>query len=430
MGGRIGGRTVSARPGGRDEGGFTIVEVIVGLFVFALVAVAALNVIVVTLRGLQQNSARTVAANLAARQVEAVRAQAASNIPVGLKTYTKDVGNTTYTIRQTANFVTNSGPSSACDSSSGSLAGKHVSVTVTWPNMGTAKAPQVDTMVAIKLGTDSVDQTSKGVLALAVKNGSGAAVPDIPVTLNPGNATYITGDDGCIVYTNLTPGAYTATVNQAGYVGTASTQSYTMNSLGVMAGTISKATLYYGPAKTVDITHDGPPSALVPGALPVKIGGGQMTDQTLPLCGGSPTSACISAQPLGTAKELYQEMYTAWAGACLDPMASGTATADVRSAPSATATVPVGVLTATVTYGGSPEPNANVTLTRKSLDITKPAPCADTETYTLSVGATGTAQIVLPYGKWQVKVPGGTLQEISLTGTGKTAVVTLPDTSH
>jgi prepilin-type N-terminal cleavage/methylation domain-containing protein len=416
----------------RDDAGFTLIEVIVALFIFAVLSLSALNVIVGTMHSSQANANRTIAANLVTRQIESVRTQHASAIPNGLQTYTRTVGSTVFTIRQTASYVTNNNAASVCTAGSGALASKLVTVTATWPGMGTVKAPRADTMIAVDIGTDNLNQSGLGTLALAVTDAGGSPLPDVAVTLTPGNLSQTTGDDGCLVYPSLTVGTYSATVNTAGYVGTGSAQASTLNSLGVIAGTVTKGTLYYDTAASITITDDAPVTATLPTLptlVPVHIGASLMVDRTLSVCPGTPTSACISAQPLGMARELYPDMYTIWAGQCLDPSASSQISADVRTASSATAVIPVGAVTVTVRYHGTAEPATQVTVMRQSLSSSTPASCAGTESYTVAL-PTGTTEVALPYGKWLVTGPGGASQTVSLTSTNTTDTATVNDNTH
>ena len=48
----------------------------------------------------------------------------------------------------------------------------------------------------------------------------------------------------------------------------------------------------------------------------------------------------------------------------------------------------------------------------------------------MSVGATGTTLLALPYGKWLVTAPGGGQTPISLTSATPTGTVSLTDSSH
>jgi len=421
---------MTARDRTPGEAGFTLMEVMIGLFIFSVVSLAALNVIVRTLQTVRDNNARNVAANLVTRQLESVRTQHATQIPDGLQTYTRTVGGIPFSVKQTATYVSSNGPVSVCTTGSGQLSSKRVTVTVSWPGMGTVKAPKADTLVSIDLASDNLNQPTLGTLALAVDDAGGTPLPNVRVTLTPGNVIQTTGEDGCIVFANLAAGGYSATVDQTGYVGTGSAQATTVNSLGVIAGGVTKGTLYYGTASSVAVTSSVAATATPPATLPLHFGASLMVDRTLAVCGTTPTSACISAQPFGTANELYPDVYTIWAGQCLDPTASSQVSADLRTTTPGAAVVPMGSASVTVNWHGSPEPNAMVTVTRQSLNATTPAPCAGTETYSVSVGATGTTLLALPYGKWLVTAPGGGQTPISLTSATPTGTVSLTDSSH
>ena len=282
------------RPAAGDPG-FTLVEVVVAMSMFAVAATVMLGLLVRTTAVARDNIRRTAAANLAMSQIEAVRTSSATSIADGQTTTTKTIGNTTYTIKQLANYVSSNSSTSVCTGSGSTLAYKLVTVTVTWPNMGSVKAVRADTLKAVGIGTDGLDSTL-GTLAILVAGTSGAIQSGVTVTLSSG-ASKTTGDDGCAVFTGLTPATYSVSTSMTGYTGTANTQATTVGSLGVTAGGVTRGTVVYDTTRAVTVALDSPTGAIVPSTMPLRVGDSYLSEYTLSTCPSSVTASCTSGVP-------------------------------------------------------------------------------------------------------------------------------------
>ena len=379
------------------DAGFTLVEAVVAMAVFAVAASVTLGLILQTGRVAGGNVRRTAAANLAMRQIESVRSTSALSIPDGLQVSTKTVGGTQYTIKQNANYLASGAATSVCASSGSSLAYKLVTVTVTWPDMGTIKPIRADTLKAVGVGTDGLDQTSLGTIALLVAGSTGTPQSGVTVTLNPGSVTRVTGDDGCAVFAAQTVGTYTATASMAGYAGVANTQTATVGSLGVTAATISRGTLMYDTTRSAVVQLDNTVGAYVPAGMPLRLGDTYIPEVTYPVCSGSPTAACTSGTP-GTVQGLFPEVYAIKVGACTEVTPSQ-ATVDLRpaAADGTTVTVPVGTVRVEVKNA------LGTSLAGRTVTATHSSGC--TETYTLPATTAGGSGLVLPYGTWTLSTP-------------------------
>lgn len=399
-----------------DDGGFTLVEAVVAMAVFAVVASVTLGLIVATGRVAGGNIRRTAAANLAMRQIEAVRSTSALSIPDGLQTSTRTVGGTLYTIKQNANYLASGATTSVCASSGSSLAYKLVSVTVTWPNMGAIKPIRADTLKAVGVGTDGLDQTNLGTIALLVAGSTGTPQSGVTVTLEPGTVTRVTGDDGCAVFAGQAVGSYTATASMAGYAGVGNTQTASVGSLGVTAATISRGTLMYDTTRSVVVQLDSTAGAHVPDGMPLRLGDTYLPEATYPLCSGTPTAACTSGTP-GTVQGLFPEVYAIKVGACTEVTPS-LATVDLRpaAADGSTVTVPVGTVTVEVRNA------IGTSLAGRTVTATHDSGC--TETYTLPATAAGGSGLVLPYGTWTLSTPIAAASVVMVT-----SVVTVSPTA-
>ena len=390
--------------------------------VFAIMVSAVLGLILRTAQVARSNNARVVAASLANRQIESVRGQRAIDIPDGGVTRTDSVGNITYTIKQTANYLPPDTTTSVCASSGSQLAYKLVTVKVTWPNMGQVKDVRADTLVALGIGNDALDD-STGSIALAVMGATGAAVSGITVTLSSGDSV-TTGEDGCAVFTGLAPDTYTATADASGYVGVANAQVTSVSSIGVTAASIARASLVYDTTRTLTLAAGGPAGYTMPTGIPLMFRDTYLSPASYPACGATP-AGCLSAFP-GQAQYLFPAVYDVWAGSCADARVPTTFDVTPASADASTVTVGMGSALVDVQVGGASTAGRSVYAVHDK-ETAGPAPyCASGATYTLPASQVGGVGVLLPYGTWTFSLtsfepgtapPAGSLT-VSLTSSG------------
>ena len=430
-------RRVTARTAGdaraTGDAGFTLIEVIVAMSIFAVAASITATYVVRTSDVTRGNLRRTTAANVGASVIEAVRTTKAVSIPDGTTTLApRTVGNTTYTITQTAKYVTSGSNSRVCSGTGTSLAYKLVTVKVTWPNMGSTKPVRLDTLKAVTLGTGTGElSTSTGSLAIQVSTANGGAVPDVPVTVTMGGstATRTTEDDGCVVFTGLAAGTWSASASVAGYAGTTNVQAASIGSLGVTAGGLARGTLYYDVAGSVAVSFDAAPGTLVPSQMPLRIGGTFMTEYSLGTCPTTVVAGCTTGVP-GTIKGIFPDNWTVKVGSCVETTPSS-ATIDLRSVTGTqNLTLPVAAPTVTIKnlVGGAASSSRTITLRHNN-----GTGCASGETYTVtSTGTAAGTRFVLPYGTWTISTTSvgtaaGTLlsSTVTLSATNKNPTIAL-----
>lgn len=386
------------------EEGFTIIENLVSMVLFALMAVIAVGLIVEITSVSRTDTRRVTADNLANQAIEAARSQRALDIPAGGTTSQVLVDGTAYNVAQTANFVSSGDQTSICNTSSGSrIAYKLVTVSVTWPNMGNVKPVRADTLRSLGIGTDGLN-VGQGVAAVGVQDNTGAPVNGIAVTLAPTSVQVMTGADGCAVFAGLDPAVtYTASVNQPGYVGTDGTQSVTTRPIGIAGGSVSRVPLSYAQPGTLMVPYVAPAQTAVPSALAFSLNSSKFQTPTrvFPYCAGG-ASGCLTAGPGSvTAASLFPNLYTAWAGTCGDAKPSSPPGATVAAAGTATASPAVSLAGLTVTVsasGGQPGTIQSITAVHAA-----DATCASGERYVLNNPANGTG-IALPAGTWTATI--------------------------
>ncbi|MEJ2579245.1 MAG: type II secretion system protein [Kineosporiaceae bacterium] len=379
------------------EAGFTMMEAVVAMAVFAIMVTAVLAVVLRVTQVARSNNHRVVAASLANRQIESVRGQKATDIPNGGLTRTETIGTTPYTIAQTANYLPSDATTSVCASSGSELAYKLVTVLVTWPDMAEVQPVRADTLIPVGVGSDGLDET-KGSVALSVLGADGAPVTGITVTLSPGSSAVTTGSDGCAVFTELAPTTYTATADTTGHVGVTNSQLTTVASIGVSASTVTRATLVYDTDRTVNLEVAGPAGYTLPSGVPLYLRDTYVAAAEYPACTGT-GQGCLTGFP-GQARSLFPATYDAWAGGCADAVTATTFDLTAASADGSTVAVGTGSALVDVQVGGI----STAGLTVYAVHATEPTGtfpyCAAGATYTLPASEVGGVGVLLPYGTW------------------------------
>jgi Tfp pilus assembly protein PilV len=413
------------------EGGFTMVEVVMAIFIFALVITGVTVGMTSSLNLTRQNRNRSIAANLASQEMDTVRSTDFVDIPLGQVVSTQSVDGVAYTITREAGWVTANAASGPCQAPSGSsLAYLSVRVSVSWNGMKGVKAPVSDTVITPPVGT--YDPNS-GHVAVTVLNAAGEPQAGVPVTFTGGsvNATQTTTSDGCAFFAYEPAGSYTVTLSRLGYV---SDQGVTTPSQAatVVAGSTVPLQFQYDSAATINATlqpSGGAPLPASPG-IPVSLGNTHILPSGVKSVAGSGTARTIgSLFP-------FADGYALWAGACSDadpegimpaggpyyPGASRDAAVAVTPGGSVASAVTLPAATVqTLTLLGLPRPNVAVTATHVvPSGVTADPGCPGGATYALgTTDGSGRLIVGLPYGTWT----------ISAAGTSTTAQVTLDPTA-
>ena len=223
-------------------------------------------------------------------------------------------------------------PRSATAPPGAKLGYKRITVQVTWDTMGTIQPVRSDTLMT--LGANGPDP-NKANIAVKVRDRNALPQDAVLVSISPGGVSQQTGYDGCVVFTNLNRGTtYTTTLNTTGYVdpnGVATpAQSVVIPSTGT-ANQVYKVAFDYDQSSRLSLTVNTQdatypvPSALL-NVLPVTLGSTTLWATTSYrklfldcTSAGATAGACIT--PTGTPRQLpnlYPIAYSAWSGACSD----------------------------------------------------------------------------------------------------------------
>ncbi|MBX3097813.1 MAG: carboxypeptidase regulatory-like domain-containing protein [Homoserinimonas sp.] len=208
-----------------SDAGFGIIEIIVAMLVFAIIATGIAYTMVASLDLTRDSTAREQAANLAAQEIDLARS--IDNLfNLQSKTTTTTINGTTFTITRTAKWVSDPNVDQRCGIGGGILRYKRVNVTVGWVGM-TSLLPPVHADTLIDPGV-RINDPDLGTVLISVTDSSGNGVSGVSVQVTPSTpangATSLdaqpdaTDSEGCTYALKVQPGNYDVTVSKSGYV--------------------------------------------------------------------------------------------------------------------------------------------------------------------------------------------------------------------
>ena len=395
----------------RGEQGVSLVELVVALTVAVVIMTGIANGLVRALWVSGDSKNREVATNLAAAAIDQARATTTYSTLLGTTTI-QNVNGLDFTILRSVTSYLSTGSSSPCDGSASSfIKYKKISIKVTWPTMpATTDAVRAQTLLAPNVS--SFDPTLGNVGAKVV-NALGQPVEGIMVTLVGGttNLAQFTDPDGCAFFDSLPAASYTATANSAGYVASSGVNQPTVPAT-VSSGATTPIIFDYDKQGSFNVAL-GDTTYPAPNAVSVGIGNSSLLpDGTQSVLGTGIARLITHSFP-------FPSGYTVWAGSCADADPEGknalgpyhpssirgaAIMASATNPPTVTpqmAKVRVVVLTA----AGAPVVGVTPVLTHAGT-----APCDYPEAFTLANSdANGQSLASMPWGTWDVTVPGYTL---------------------
>jgi prepilin-type N-terminal cleavage/methylation domain-containing protein len=406
----------------RRQDGFTVVELVVAITVFALVFAAVSAGIGRALQIDRGNRNRSAAAYLAARQLEEVRAEPFALVTLGRTTCDYTVAScdlpSPYSVVQEVAWASPGSTATSCGvptASGATLAYKRVTVTVTWPDMAGVDPVTSQTLLTPPGGT--YDPNAGHVLVQAFDRDALPLAGQTVSLSGPAAASQTTDSDGCAFFAYLDPGTYTATMGTSGYVDRQGNQPASQTA-GVTASQITRVQFDYDRAATLSITLVPPSGAVLPSGMAMTVANSNLTVGTKSFSQastGSGTTRTIT--PLFP----YASGYQVWAGDCADadPVATGGSRgAALASNPAATTPGSANLDAVDVVVRDS----SGTAVGGATVEAIHAAGtgCTSGETLTsaTTTDGTGKLRLALPFGTWTIKATGGGM-------TGQTGAPTL-----
>ncbi|WP_181433465.1 prepilin-type N-terminal cleavage/methylation domain-containing protein [Curtobacterium sp. MCPF17_031] len=425
-----------------NQDGFTIIEVMVAMTVFAIIAAGFAAGIASTLYLTQDNRSREAALNLANQALDAARSTK-DVFTLDDDTSTQTVGNQAYSIRRTTNWINSDGTDNSCGAGSGVLAYKRVSISVSWTS-GTSprqKSVDLDTLIS---PASAVSSASASTIVVGVQTANGGPNEGVTVTIAPvsGGAASLaaqpapTDGNGCSYALGVKPGTYKITINKSGNIDTAyqTSPSYVITT---SQGGIGNKSFLYDQALSVNI---GSPVNIVGAApqLPTSIATSFRHDDTVrtvsttsttlfpytdgwTTVAGAYTSTCTNVDPTAWTTPLNGLVVAPDVFSDKNGQPGFLATGDTT----ATARAPMGLFD--VKTSGL-DTIVSATVKNTTADPGGDPGCAPSTTYWFTGLNSKTATTVaLPYGTWALR---STTVLGALTGTNTPTVAASPRASN
>lgn len=386
----------------RPDDGLGLIEVVISMLIFAVIAMGVLTSVTKSLALGHDNRARVVAAQLAATELDAVRQLGQSTttysniVTTGPTTTT--VGGVTYTLVRSVSAQFADGNGDACSGGVNSREiYRKVSVRVTFPTTAGAQPVRADTIVR----TPTVSAgTTTGAIGVPVIDRNGLGIEGVSISVNGTSAQ--TDENGCAYVPDLPAATYPVTVSKTGYVDP-SGSSAPVQSIAVTAGQINKLQFQLDSAASVStrvavLAADG--SELTGYAYP-KIGSTTGVTPSLINTRATRTGSTYSTASTWTISAFpFSNGYQGRLGTC------GTPT-DVVTTPGSTVQVSLGLAPLDITVSKQLLASANVN-GRTVQAVSAVSGCTETYTSSVTTSASGTMKLALPYGTWNLSVVNGT----------------------
>jgi type II secretory pathway pseudopilin PulG len=413
------------RRSARADEGIGLVEVLVALMIFSIIAIGMAYSMLSISRLTRESISRETATNLAAQEIDWAQSQSDA-FKVFSRTTVATVDGVDYTIRTSVGWVSTTGSTGSCGTGGGNLQYKRVNVEVTWPGQYLQSPVRADSALAPE---SRINDPSFGTILIAVTGEDGTGRSGVTVTATPvvDGATITetidaTDADGCSYVLKVVPGTYKVTVSKSNYVSKVDQQASTpfKSDLQVVAGATATAAFTYDQASSFTLKYaaNSTKSVTTPDNLDVAFVGG-LAD-VIKSSPGSPTK--LYPMPAG-----YQAIagdYTACNN--MDPSTwtattgylAGIRANEVGTAPggSATLPIPMGVVEVKVPNDSS---RRYITAVQQGSSGSGNPGCATTKNYTFPrFSANSTQNLALPFGTWKIyagKDPGSTTQLLTST---------------
>ena len=194
-----------------------MIELVVAISVFAILAWGLALTIEGGLNLARNNRNRSVAANLASQEMDDVRSASFTSLPLGQVDRSQAVDGVPYTVRRESEWVDNASTTGPCDSTNGTPRVLRVTVSVFWGDMRGVTPAQSSTILSPPVG--SYDPNN-GHIAVKVLGSDATPLGGVPVTVTASgfNRNLTTTSDGCAFFAFVPPASYTVTLGAVGYV--------------------------------------------------------------------------------------------------------------------------------------------------------------------------------------------------------------------
>lgn len=233
----------------RAESGFIMMEVLISAVLMVVAAIAIMSALDGNSAASARSKARSVGAQLAEQDQERMRGMRFVDLSNYTATRTPSIEGVPYKVVSESDWIRDAtGGTESCVSNSTEADYIRIRSTVTSTIVGTRTKPVViESLVAPPVNAFAAAQ---GTLGVAVKDRNGAPLTGVSVSISgPTALTDITNSAGCAVFAFIPVGAYTISLNQAGWV-----TSKVIGQATVQDGKVIVTDVEYDRASTINAT--------------------------------------------------------------------------------------------------------------------------------------------------------------------------------
>ena len=267
----------------RSDSGLTLVEVIIALLIFGIVAVGVAYSLANSLTISRDARNRVAAANIASEFIDNARSIENVFTIVDQADVPRTVGGTKYHVRVETGWVTSTDTQAQCGAAtstgSGALEFKRIAVYVTWDGMRAGTVPiRSDTILA---PNSRINDPTLGTIVISAENALGGGSAGITVNTQPSaspagavavpNQGLNTDSDGCSYVLKVVPGNYDVTLTRSNYVDLAQTVTSTKLNVTVVAGGSALAKVAFDNGALITSRYPASPSATVNMLVPTNL---------------------------------------------------------------------------------------------------------------------------------------------------------------
>lgn len=428
-----------------SERGFSLLEVIIAMFVFAIVSVAAIHSLISVLSVTRDSRNREIAANLASQAIDLARDTAdvfqLQDIEADDAGATYVLNGETFTVTRETNWVSNPDIDEPCGQGGGIIRYKKVNIKVVWEHMRGSQPVRADTLIN---PNTRINDPQMGTILVSVHNEAGSGIPGVSVSASVGSPANgaqpltvtptATDSEGCTYILKVAPGNYDVTISKTGYMsGETSTdpldpgeQTASPKALlvPVAASTSVSVEFEYDQKGTYQVAYysnPAPGSTMIPKDLDTSFVNGRGVSYSK--ASTASFSRTIDRFPYGAgytvlagkyseATELSDGCLSPNPGAWIDGTLNGNPVVGLQPEPYSAA--PAGSVAAVAPMGIVQITNmTNRWIRATTVPVANKGPgdpgCSVTMVYMTDKSTSSTARVALPYGTWTF--------EYSTTGT-------------